>query len=396
MFASVALAALLAIPALAGKTPLVKVYEGPTFFEDWDFWGNNDNTTWGSVYYVDRPTARDKGLISYTPNSVLIRVDNTTQLSPSSALNASAPITPDSHDGYRDSIRIESKDNFDIGSVWVMDALHLPYGCSVWPAFWSFGKEEGWPAGGEIDTFEGVNRQEENWFTLHTTAGCNISAAEPPTFTGDIHATDCDYTKDGCTTVGTPDSYGPGFNQNGGGVFITELMATGLSIWFIPRNKVPDHVENAGENGFLDTSLLGVPAFWTGGGNCDVQDIFSKQTLIFDITLCGQWAGIPEILPTTGCPALIGNATCYDTYVTDPSNYDEAYFEVRYVRVFSNSSQPDAGLSIDVGVGVDIGVDADEGLNLDVDVGINVGSVGGEDAAIAEGLQAHKRRSRWN
>lgn len=40
-------------------------------------------------------------------------------------------------------------------SLFVMDAAHVPYGCSVWPAWWSVA--ENWPSGGEIDTFEGVS-----------------------------------------------------------------------------------------------------------------------------------------------------------------------------------------------------------------------------------------------
>jgi hypothetical protein len=26
---------------------------------------------------------------------------------------------------------------YDIGTVWVMDATHTPYGCSVWPALFT-------------------------------------------------------------------------------------------------------------------------------------------------------------------------------------------------------------------------------------------------------------------
>jgi len=36
------------------------------------------------------------------------------------------------HDGYkRDTIRIESKQKFAFGSVWIADFVHLPYGCAV-------------------------------------------------------------------------------------------------------------------------------------------------------------------------------------------------------------------------------------------------------------------------
>lgn len=34
----------------------------------------------------------------------------------------------------RNSVRITSQDSFEAGTMWVLDAVHIPYGCSVWPA----------------------------------------------------------------------------------------------------------------------------------------------------------------------------------------------------------------------------------------------------------------------
>ncbi len=73
----------------------------------------------------------------------------------------------------RNSIRISSKDQFTVGSVWVADILHVPYGvrsvpfythevacaddpgyqCSVWGAFWSSAPT--WPLGGEVSLVPG-------------------------------------------------------------------------------------------------------------------------------------------------------------------------------------------------------------------------------------------------
>jgi hypothetical protein len=37
----------------------------------------------------------------------------------------------------RYSSKLYSKNMYDIGTVWVMDAQFLPYGCSVWPALFT-------------------------------------------------------------------------------------------------------------------------------------------------------------------------------------------------------------------------------------------------------------------
>lgn len=71
----------------------------------------------------------------------------------------------------RDTVKITSNDLYGIGTLQVWDAVHLPYGCSVWPAMWSYGPA-GWPYAGEIDTFEGVNADTSNAMTLHTADGC--------------------------------------------------------------------------------------------------------------------------------------------------------------------------------------------------------------------------------
>lgn len=34
-------------------------------------------------------------------------------------------------DYKRDSVRITTQDSFAVGTLWVIDALHLPFGCSV-------------------------------------------------------------------------------------------------------------------------------------------------------------------------------------------------------------------------------------------------------------------------
>ncbi|KAI5783743.1 hypothetical protein FPQ18DRAFT_381923 [Pyronema domesticum] len=65
----------------------------------------------------------------------------------------------------RPSVRVESKKTFDHG-LFVLDVDHAPWGCGVWPAFWTFGIPS--PNYGEIDILEGINLQKHNSIILHT------------------------------------------------------------------------------------------------------------------------------------------------------------------------------------------------------------------------------------
>jgi hypothetical protein len=55
----------------------------------------------------------------------------------------------------RNSIRITSQDSWN-DAIYVLDVLHMPEGCSTWPAFWTKSAQSPWPAGGEIDIIEGI------------------------------------------------------------------------------------------------------------------------------------------------------------------------------------------------------------------------------------------------
>lgn len=71
------------------------------------FWATADNT---SLLYVN------------DNNRVIIKVDNE-----SDVVYLQKRYAP----------KLLSQKTWDIGTVWVMDAVHMPYGCSVWPAFWT-------------------------------------------------------------------------------------------------------------------------------------------------------------------------------------------------------------------------------------------------------------------
>lgn len=193
----------------------------------------------------------------------------------------------------RNSVRITSKQKVKPNSLVILDAAKLPYGPTVWPAFWTVG--DNWPHGGEIgkvlapklvttypdngctcflDIVEGVHEQPYNHATLHTTPGCKLRT--PMLATGRVLATNCDTSvnyNEGCgVEMNTTTSYGAGFNAVGGGVYgmlvfqklrmfhSTQRFWTAMywnsgaiRVWNWPRARIPADIKN------------GVPKPWTWG-----------------------------------------------------------------------------------------------------------------------------------
>ncbi|KAJ7505750.1 glycoside hydrolase family 16 protein [Mycena galericulata] len=315
---SVALLALLLPTVLAATTyDMVKEYSGPNFFDEWNFYGHFDNLTNGDANFVTAGVASSSKLayVDSTTNRAIIRVDNTSNV----AFN-----------DKRNTVRISSQDEFEVGSVWIADMYHVPFGCSVWPAFWS--QAPNWPTGGEIDTFEHWNMELHNQMTLHTDPGCNqVSPLQTSTI---INSTDCSYLDNenaGCGVMDpSPSSYGADFAAAQGGVFVTEYAETGISVWFFNRSSIPSSISSNASS--FSTSDLGTPvANWPTGG-CAIDTFFKAQNLIFDITLCGDAAGDPTVFAQT-C-----SGSCYPDYVVgNGSVYNNAYFDVASVRVYSVS-----------------------------------------------------------
>ncbi|KAH8097026.1 concanavalin A-like lectin/glucanase domain-containing protein [Cristinia sonorae] len=297
-------------------------YSGQTFFDGWNFYGSWDNLTLGDVWWLNKTDAMSQRL-AYINDAgrAIMKVDNTSVV----PLNEK-----------RNTVRIESQDFFDWGSLWVVDLAHIPFGCSVWPAFWSKGPL--WPDDGEIDIIEGINLMSNNQMALHTTAGCLHPA--PPVQKGRNQNEDCG-TGTGCTVGETaPNSFGPGFAAAGGGVWATQFDVAGIFIWYWSRPDVPQNLVQSTSTSSLDISSWGPPtASYPAGPWCNITKFFSPQQLVFDITLCGDWAGVDSIYDSS-CRSSGPTGKCYNDNVVGPGSpkYDNAYFEVNYVRVY-NSGQ---------------------------------------------------------
>ncbi|KAH7101771.1 concanavalin A-like lectin/glucanase domain-containing protein [Auriculariales sp. MPI-PUGE-AT-0066] len=290
---------------------------GPAY----DWWNNGDDFL--------APTSKAKELnilsIDSTTGNVKLAVDPTPKIE---------------FNQKRWSMRLESKHLYGLGTVFVFDAAHMPFGCSVWPAYWTSSVD--WPNGGEIDIMEQVNKRTTNQMVRIPENPCT-SGRE---YHRKVILPNCQKQGENNSGCSTSDprttSFGEGFNSGGGGIWVTEFAETAISIWFFPRSEVPEALSAKTNATTIDTSTLGTPvAQLASGSNCDIKSNFDPQKVIINISLCGNFAGKTEVLNQSGC-AVPADKTCYNQYVLgydQPEDfYKEAYFEVVSHRIFTTPS----------------------------------------------------------
>jgi len=287
------------------------VFAGDTFFPAFDFFDLPDPTS-GSVEYVNSSIAFQNGLARVNENNqVIMQMDNTSVLP---------------ENGFRESVRIQSKKRYDSG-LFILDLTHAPWGCSVWPAFWTVG--DNWPNNGEIDVFEGVHDNTHNQMTWHTGENCNLTVSSNFTGTASSHTSCFSFPADnsGCAIIDwSRASYGPQFDVLGGGVFAMKWDNASIAVWFFYRRSIPtDIIQNA-----PDPSGWGLPAAELMNTQCNIQSHFIGHQIVFDITTCGDWAG--SSYGTSGCPGSCG-AT-----VQDPANFVNASWIINYLHVYKKTS----------------------------------------------------------
>jgi hypothetical protein len=256
------------------------------------------------------------GLAYTTSDTAVIAVDSTNWVSVG---------------GNRDSVRISTSNTYD-GGLFVADIAAMPFGCATWPAWWSVGPN--WPQGGEIDIIEGVNLNNVNQMTLHTSPGCTLdqspsggSRRRSSFFTAEVLGTTCESSgsdNDGCAFLDSETtSYGQGFNNAGGGVYAHLWDNTGIKVWRWTRSQIPSDITNGSPN----PSGWGTPvAFWSSA-TCDMSSHFYQHVLVFDTTLGGDWAG--AAYPSSGCPGTV------EQEIADPSNFADAKWVINYVAVYN-------------------------------------------------------------
>ncbi|KAF9002493.1 glycoside hydrolase family 16 protein [Cyathus striatus] len=285
---------------------------GDEFYRFFEFESIPDPTH-GRVNYVDEHTARTSNLTYAKDDTFVLRADDATVLNP---------------DGPgRNSVRIRSRKTYT-NHVAVFNIRHMPQGCGTWAAVRET-LEANQPYGGVVDIIEGVNDQAPNLITLHTTSGCTMPSNREQT--GTTTQLDCDVSVNhnaGCgVKAQATDSYGPSFNNIGGGWYAMERQSDGIKMWFWPRNdpSVPQDVKYGEFE--ANPEHWGVPVANFPNTSCDFNEHFSEHNIIINLTLCGDWAG--NTYSQSGCPS-----TCIDFVNNNPGAFKEAYFDFESVNIY--------------------------------------------------------------
>ncbi|OCH91643.1 glycoside hydrolase family 16 protein [Obba rivulosa] len=303
--------------SLAGSYKLKQNNVGSAFLDNFE-WETLDDGPGGRTDYVSQSAALSANLTYAKDDTFIMRVDDKSMLTNSSETG-------------RKSVRIKSKAQYTTHLV-VADIRHMPNGCATWPAFWEVNDDVG-VENGEFDIMEGVNGQTPSYTTLHTNHTCTVPANR--TQLGNATANDCSSTTvqeggdNGCDVASIyASSFGPVFNSNGGGWYVAERTSEAFSVWFWARNDstVPDEVKSG--NSSVSTGNWSTPlAYFPASSSCNFATNFKAHNILFDIALCGSWAG--GQYGAANCP---GN--CIDYVNSNATAFAEAYWDLAALRVY--------------------------------------------------------------
>lgn len=224
--------------------------------------------------------------------------------------------------------------------------------------------------GGEIDILEGVNEQDTNAVTLHTSKGCIVNNATDlrgglgetdnvaTAFTGFMKSDDCDIAaadqlknvgcsirapqvlpasaigaQMGSTSSSLFPSYGTDFNKANGGIYAMEWTSTFISVWFFPFNSPIYNsltsLTSTSPSTSPDPTKFGPPLAHFTGSSCDFPARFKDLRIIFNTSFCGQWAGKEW---DSSCKAKTGVSTCEQYVREHPEAFEGSFWEVRGLR----------------------------------------------------------------
>lgn len=333
--------------------------QGSSFFDDWDF-GETDYTN-GAVRYVGREEARNESLTQVVDEFAILRA---------------GPIEKDSNGARRKSLRLSSSKSFKYFLV-AMKFSHTPFGCGVWPAFWSNGASGVWPTDGELDILEYWNHAKSE-VSFHTaiseTDGCKLDLAQvakkgcphfadvnnkfTPWYAGDCQT---DYNEFpprlGCAPTSDQHKLKTGEEySNSPGVISAEWTEEYIKVFYIPEAQIPKDLESgAPQPDTWDDFIISYYPFAASEkahpGSCPAagRGVSAAQAFILNIELCGGRGSLEFPFMCNG-PSLCrnhnyaGKGDCCTEYMTDKDKSDkaiaaDAFFNISYIKVWQDKKR---------------------------------------------------------
>ncbi|EGN94637.1 glycoside hydrolase family 16 protein [Serpula lacrymans var. lacrymans S7.3] len=205
------------------------------------------------------------------------------------------------------------------GSVFIIDALHLPYGCLVWPSVWTNGPN--WPNDGEIGIIESVNLMPNNQIALHTTPAALTQ--HPKTSRGPLWSTTEVRVRGVPLRRRKGTALGLALLLHRGGVLAAQFDVSGIYIWFWSRADIPESITQLTSTSPVDTSSWGDPSSAYPPPSCKHQRVLCPSTA--RNRHHSVWASLESIYQETS----LHRQTDDNVYGPGRSTYDGAYFEIQ-------------------------------------------------------------------
>jgi len=342
-------------------------FSGRTFFDAWTF-GEVDYAG-GSSEYLNRSAAFEHNVVEAHDTHAVLRVGR----------RGRKAFT-------RQTVRVTTNKSWMYG-LFAMQFSHTPFGCGVWPAFWTNAKSGHWPDGGEVDMLEYPNNNVAAAISFHTSkARCKLDADVVEECSLGNHqlmtgyrsiGLDCetDYLagKMGCGPV-SPRAFRSGVEwADSPGVIAMEWTPEHIKVFYFPQDEIPrDLSAEAPDPDSWDDYITGYFPFGASEranpGSCpDYTRLLEPQTLVLNIALCGEWAGgdfngqcLADITPRvkaadgSNCTVVKGGflepqfaKDCCMNFVYDRDgtyNADQllknAFFNITSVKVYQRPSVP--------------------------------------------------------
>lgn len=144
--------------------------------------------------------------------------------------------------------------------------------------------------------------------------------------------------------------WGKKLNNKGGGTVAMERdfseSGKGIRMWFWDKSQnLPDDISNPGKT--VNPDGWGTPNADFGklkcSGGSDGSNQFDAHKIVFDITLCGDWAGNDEVYSQVEqCPAKY--QACSNQVGQAGESFEDAYWEVQNLYIYESSKSSSAAL----------------------------------------------------